>query len=105
MLMIMKVVVLKMFTMVAKMVMMTTRTRTMIPMSMKDDLMILTWKAASELPSWAVSIVTMSSREKFPLLASSSYYDDDDDYDDGDDDNGKEGAPRTVMTHLNFQIS
>ena len=34
---------------------------------------IVTWKAASELPSWAVSMVTMSSREKLPLLASSSY--------------------------------
>ena len=38
--------------------------------------MIFTWNAASELPSCAVSIVTMSSREKFPLLASSSYYHD-----------------------------
>ena len=77
----------------------------MIPMSMKDDLMILTWNAASELPSQAVSIVTMSSREKFPLLASSSYCNDDDEYDDGDDDNGKEGARCTEKTHLNFQIS
>ena len=77
----------------------------MIPMSMKDDLMILTWKAASELPSWAVSIVTMSSREKFPLLASSSYYEDDHECDDGEDDNRKEGARHIVMIYLNFKIS
>ena len=77
----------------------------MILMNMKNDLMILTWNAASELPSWAVSIVTMSSREKFPLLASSSYYEDDHEYDDGDDDNREEGARHIVMIYLNFKIS
>ena len=38
--------------------------------ALKDD---CTWKAASTFPSCAVSMVTMSSLVKFPLLCRSSY--------------------------------
>jgi hypothetical protein len=37
-------------------------------------LQLSTWNAASTFPSWAVSMVTASSRAKFPLLISSSYW-------------------------------